>query len=111
MKQSNCIFIPLSFLKNISTGIKKLSFSLGLALIFLQNFCVYKKLYTFANGSHTFCIYKIFAFTKNYIHLQTALIPFAFMLEVTRAGQNVAKSLQIKPYEAGIGREKRVETY
>ena len=33
------------------------------------------------------------------------------MLEVTRAGQNVAKSLQIKPYEAGIGREKRVETY
>ena len=76
-------FIPLSFLKNISTGIKKLSFF----------------------------SYKIFAFTKNYIHLQTALIPFAFMLEVTRAGQNVAKSLQIKPYEAGIGREKRVETY
>ena len=28
------------------------------------------------------------------------------MLEATRAGQSVAKPLQVKPYEAGIGRER-----
>ena len=48
-----------------------------------------------------FCVYE-----KNvYICTQT-LGPCALMLEATRAGQSVAKPLQVKPYEAGIGRER-----